>query len=150
MFAVKFQLPLFCSFKNEWFYPSRGIVYLDAGIVFDMHYIFWILTLSLSLKCFPKKIGAWFVLYSSFFWLKLYSVFIKLPFVPASNIVAISGFLVLIATWIHSKTATVCVLWKNGLRCFLLNFAKFLRTPFLRNNSGQLLLYIPQNAEMGI
>ena len=56
MFAVKFQLPLFCSFKNEWFYPSRGIVYLDAGIVFDMHYIFWILTLSLSLKCFPKKL----------------------------------------------------------------------------------------------
>ena len=35
-------------------------------------------------------------------------------------------------------------LLKKGLwhRCFLLNFAKFPRTPFLQNLSGRLLLYL--------
>ena len=31
-------------------------------------------------------------------------------------------------------------LWTAGHRCFPVNFAKFLRTPFLQNTSGRLLL----------
>ena len=33
-------------------------------------------------------------------------------------------------------------------RCFPVDFAKFLRTPFLQNTSGQLLLYVSILAEL--
>ena len=41
-------------------------------------------------------------------------------------------------------TNRLATLWKNTLQysCFLMNFAKCLRTPFLENTSGQLLLSI--------
>ena len=39
---------------------------------------------------------------------------------------------------------TLATLWKTGLwyRCFSTNFTKFLRTPFLQNTSGRLLLLV--------
>ena len=37
------------------------------------------------------------------------------------------------------------ILWR---RCFPVNFAKFLRTPFLQNNSGRLLLSITDSLDL--
>ena len=46
--------------------------------------------------------------------------------------------------WIFkSRTLLKKRLW---YRCFPVNFAKFLRTPFLQNTSGRLLLYFAQEA----
>ena len=46
--------------------------------------------------------------------------------------------------WGGTQDASPANLLKNRLwhRCFPVNFAKFLRTPFLQNTSGQLLLYL--------
>ena len=39
---------------------------------------------------------------------------------------------------------------KLWLRCFTVNFAKFLRTPFLQNISGRLLLYFQEKLHIDI
>ena len=43
----------------------------------------------------------------------------------------------------HQRFSTATLLKKRlQRRCFPLNFVKFLRTPFLQNTSGRLLLYV--------
>ena len=52
--------------------------------------------------------------------------------VPESLFIEVAGL----------RSATV-LKKRLGRKCFPVNFAKFLRTPFLQNTSGRLLLVIP-------
>ena len=51
----------------------------------------------------------------------------------------------------HLPTARPATLLKKRLwhRCFPVNFAKCLRTPFLQNSSGRLLLRLGKSSKMG-